>query len=72
MISLQNNRYGYRDNDDKQRMKEKRARDVSRSAKKLYAQLTSALSKHSVIVRDISSLPKLLRALSQMLKNFWS
>ncbi|MBU1737106.1 MAG: chitobiase/beta-hexosaminidase C-terminal domain-containing protein [Proteobacteria bacterium] len=58
IMNLQTNRYGYRDKDDQKRMKEKRARDVSRASKKLYAQLTSALSKHSVIVRDISSLPK--------------
>lgn len=57
---LSTRRYGYREGDSegKRKAKERRASDVAGSASRLYAQLVSALSKHDVIVRDMSELPR--------------
>ncbi len=59
VASLCQNRYSYTQGDagEKRRAKERRARDVANSVSSLYAQLISALSKHHVIIRDLSSMP---------------
>ncbi|MEO8195466.1 MAG: RHS repeat-associated core domain-containing protein [Thermoanaerobaculia bacterium] len=57
--ALSTKRYKYRDGDDegKERARAQREADVSGAIGALYAQLTSALSKHQVIIRDLASLP---------------
>jgi len=59
VAALSQKRYSYRrGNSESQRgAKERRARDVSRSINSLYGQLVSALSKHHVVVRDLSAMP---------------
>lgn len=59
IAQLQRNRtYGYRTPNGKRKALERRARDVAASMGQLYAQLTTALSKHEVLVRDLSVLPQ--------------
>jgi hypothetical protein len=57
IAQLQTNRYGYETAEEKKRAQKRRALDVQRSIGQLYSQLTSALSKHAVIIRDLSALP---------------
>lgn len=60
VAELSTRRYGYRqgDSESKRRAKAQRDRDVAASASRFYSQLVSALSKHEVIVRDLSELPR--------------
>lgn len=59
VATLSQNVYSYRvgSRKSKARAKDRRARDVAAGSAALYAQLTSALSKHEVIVRDLALLP---------------
>jgi len=59
IASLSQNRYRYAkgDREDKIAARKQRNRDVARSIGSLYAQLVSALSKHQVLIRDLSSVP---------------
>ncbi len=57
VMALQGNRYGYRTKKQKEEAKKRRVGDVSESSARLYSLLVSALSKHDVIVRDLSSMP---------------
>ncbi len=57
IADLQNNRYGYRTKKEKRKAMERRAEDVSCAMGQLYSQLVSALSKHAVLIRDLSLLP---------------
>ncbi len=56
---LAQKRYRYNNDSSKsyRRAKERRAQDVSNSISSLYAQLVSALSKHHVMIRDLSAMP---------------
>ncbi len=54
----QHRTYGYRTPAGKRRAMERRARDVDAAMGQLYAQLTAALSKHEVLIRDLSQLPQ--------------
>lgn len=58
IAQLATKRYGYRTKKEKMRVVERRARDIAASAAGLYAQLTAALSKHEVVVRDMAELPR--------------
>jgi hypothetical protein len=58
--SLQKNRYAYRSG---RRMMEKQERrrmesDALRGAQRFYGRLVSTLSKHDVLIRDLSQLPR--------------
>jgi RHS repeat-associated protein len=56
--SLQRNRvYGYRTAAGRRKAEERRASDVAAAMGQLYTQLTAALSKHEVLIRDLSALP---------------
>lgn len=52
-----NRRYGYRDKDDKKKAKANMSRDIQAMTGRLYASLTQALSKYSVLIKDIDALP---------------
>lgn len=56
---LARKRYGYYEDDSKGRKKakERMRRDIQNSIDRLYVQLTKELSKHQVLIRDISSMP---------------
>ena len=60
IASLQSRKYKYRvgDREGKREALERRASDVASGAGRLYAQLVSELSKHHVVVRDMSELPR--------------
>ena len=61
ITQLQGNgrRYGYRDGDERshRRAAEQRASDVAAAMGQMYSQLTAALSKHHVLILDLSKLP---------------
>ena len=59
IASLSQRKYRYNPDSarSKRRAKERRAADVSRSVDALYSQLLSALSKHQVVVRELSAMP---------------
>jgi len=62
LFRLQQKRYGYNRNADNYKKQKRRAKDrmmgdISQSSKSLYASLTKALSKYSVLVRDMDKLP---------------
>lgn len=58
IYSLQKHRkYGYRDKKRKRKEKKRMERDINSSVSRLYAQLTSALSKYAVLVNDLGRIP---------------
>ena len=57
VMNLQRKRYRYRTDRDELEAMARRDRDVNDASARLYSQLVSALSKHEVMVRDLSALP---------------
>ncbi len=57
MRVLEKKRYGYRTRQQEKRAKAQLNRAIAGSSKRLYASLTAALSKYSVLIRDLQDLP---------------
>jgi len=51
-------RYGYSGPNSKKRVTERRNADVAGAVGGLYSRLTTALSKHEIMIRDLSALPQ--------------
>ncbi len=59
IYQLQQTKYGYRTKKRKKKQQARMESAIQESATRLYANLTKALSKYSVLVRDMEELPEL-------------